>query len=329
MDAEIRLTRVKKHGGALLCKRICLGEDGRPVSDGSPCAMARGTAKRVRLNGSPAANLVSEILDLGSHEALVLGDLADGLPDKIKLEKDEFADAERGHLRADPADLRPSAGSRRQRCSTMTRRRMPGDVRQRLAEAAAGSKAPSPASLLPGYAELARVLPRLDLGRHLQSRHRRALPRQRRAARLRLRRRTAPTSRGFLETLQKRAWLAGFGWIMVGARGQLLVRSIVDTSGRLCPSGWCSKARRWSSHRWRRTTARAQPDRARGRPARHAGRMPAADGRRRSGASTSWSPPPSKRPSQRLRRRSRAPPSRSRRTAASTSPQRGRSFSRA
>ena len=34
----------------------------------------------------------------------------------------------------------------------------------------------------------------------------------------------------FLETLQKRAWLAGFGWIMVAARGQLLVRSIVDTS---------------------------------------------------------------------------------------------------
>ena len=34
----------------------------------------------------------------------------------------------------------------------------------------------------------------------------------------------------FLEALQKRAWLAGYGWIMVGGRGQLLVRSIVDTS---------------------------------------------------------------------------------------------------
>ena len=36
----IRLTRVKKAGLALLSKRISLGEDGRPVSDGSPCAMA-------------------------------------------------------------------------------------------------------------------------------------------------------------------------------------------------------------------------------------------------------------------------------------------------
>lgn len=87
VGAEIRLTRVKKQGGALLCKRIFLGENGRPQSDGSPCAMALGTATRVRLNGSPATNLCNEILDLGAHEALVLGDLADGLPDRIKLEK--------------------------------------------------------------------------------------------------------------------------------------------------------------------------------------------------------------------------------------------------
>ena len=34
----------------------------------------------------------------------------------------------------------------------------------------------------------------------------------------------------FLETLQKRAWLAGLGWIMVAGRGALLIRSIVDVS---------------------------------------------------------------------------------------------------
>ena len=33
---EIRLTRVKKQGGALLCKRIFRGKDGLPLSDGSP-----------------------------------------------------------------------------------------------------------------------------------------------------------------------------------------------------------------------------------------------------------------------------------------------------
>ena len=32
----------------------------------------------------------------------------------------------------------------------------------------------------------------------------------------------------FLKTLHERCWLAGFGWFMVGAGGQLLDRSIVD-----------------------------------------------------------------------------------------------------
>jgi hypothetical protein len=32
----------------------------------------------------------------------------------------------------------------------------------------------------------------------------------------------------FLQTLHARCWLAGFGWLMVGAGGQLLERSIVD-----------------------------------------------------------------------------------------------------
>ena len=32
----------------------------------------------------------------------------------------------------------------------------------------------------------------------------------------------------FLKTLHDRCWLAGFGWLMVGAGGQLLERSIVD-----------------------------------------------------------------------------------------------------
>jgi hypothetical protein len=35
VSAEIRITRVTKHAGALLSKRIFCGEDGRPQSDGS------------------------------------------------------------------------------------------------------------------------------------------------------------------------------------------------------------------------------------------------------------------------------------------------------
>src|SRR3954462_4833755 len=75
LPGEIRLTRVRKEGGALLSKRIFAGEHGGPVSDGSPCAMAGGMATRLRLNGSRAADLARAIMDLGSHEALILGDL--------------------------------------------------------------------------------------------------------------------------------------------------------------------------------------------------------------------------------------------------------------
>ena len=39
-----------------------------------------------------------------------------------------------------------------------------------------------------------------------------------------------PSTHAFLDTLLKRAWLSGYGWIYVGKRGQLLVRSIVDAS---------------------------------------------------------------------------------------------------
>ena len=121
MSAEIRITRVTKHAGALLSKRIFCGEDGRPQSDGSPCAMAHGTAMRVRLNGSPAMDLAGEILDLGSHEALVLGDLADGLPDGIRLEKDGVADP-LGHVRPDETNLPLSTASLQPPFWTTTRR---------------------------------------------------------------------------------------------------------------------------------------------------------------------------------------------------------------
>ena len=89
---NIRLTRMKKAVLALLSKRIKLGEDGQPSSDGSPCAMTHGTATRVALDWwSPATGLAALILDLGSHEALVLGDhVADA--DQIEIVKAKDAD---------------------------------------------------------------------------------------------------------------------------------------------------------------------------------------------------------------------------------------------
>ena len=227
MSAEIRLTRVKKHGGALLCKRIFADENGRVQSDGSPCAMSRGTAKRVRLNGSPAANLSNEILDLGPHEALVLGDLADGLPDMIKLEKDECADPARGTYGRTRQTFQYHAGQPAAALLDHDQKAMPDAVRQRLVEV--GGFEGALASLLPGFTDLARVSRASTSAGIFNSATGERFPGSG-GLHVYVFVKDGTDIPRFLEALQKRAWLAGFGWIMVGGRGQLLVRSIVDTS---------------------------------------------------------------------------------------------------
>jgi hypothetical protein len=227
VSAEMRLTRVRKQGGALLCKRISLGPDGRPQSDGSPCAMSRGTATRVRLNGSPAANLAAEIAELGSHEALVLGDLADGLPDEIKLEKHAFADPGQGTHGRTRKTFGYRSGQPAAALLDHDQKGMPAAVRECLD--ANGGFEGALASILSDYTELARVIrASTSAGIYNQETGERF-----------------PGSGGlhvyvfakdgaditrFLDALHKRAWLAGYGWILVGGRGQLLVRSIVDAS---------------------------------------------------------------------------------------------------
>jgi hypothetical protein len=99
VEQRIHITRVKKAGLALLSKKISLGDNGRPVSDGSPCAMSSGTATRVGLDWrAPATDLAALISDLGPHEALVLGDHV-AEPDAIEIVKAAYADPPRHYGR--------------------------------------------------------------------------------------------------------------------------------------------------------------------------------------------------------------------------------------
>jgi hypothetical protein len=189
--------------------------------------MGRGAAERVRLNGSPAANLASEIMDLGSHAAIVLGDLADGLPDRIKIEKHAAADPTQGTFGRTKQTFVFRANEPAAALLEHDQKGMPQDTRDRLREA--GGFESVIAALIPVYPHLARVLRAStsagisngDTGEQF------------------------PDSGGlhvyivvkdgsdiprFLDTLQKRAWLAGWGWIWVAARSQMLVLSIIDVS---------------------------------------------------------------------------------------------------
>ena len=62
--------------GALLSKRITLGPDSKPVSDGSPCRMANGTAMTVSVEN--AAALAGRINAMQPSNALALGSINGG-----------------------------------------------------------------------------------------------------------------------------------------------------------------------------------------------------------------------------------------------------------
>ena len=141
--------------------------------------MSQGSAARVRLNGSPATNLANEILDLGSHEALVLGDLADGLPDRIKIKKDEFANAERGTFGRTRRTFVYRSGEAAVALLDYDQKGMPADVYERLAQA--GGFDGAIATLLPEYSRLARVVRASTSAGILNSADWRAFPGLRRA----------------------------------------------------------------------------------------------------------------------------------------------------
>ena len=80
------VTLVRKAGGGPCTKRIALGPDGQPVGDGSACALSRGEAERVELGARPASALAELIGRMRPPGALILGDLADGLPSPVGID---------------------------------------------------------------------------------------------------------------------------------------------------------------------------------------------------------------------------------------------------
>ena len=78
----IEITEFIKHGGPLT-KRISLGADGRPFSDGSHCIMAQGEARRVTLPDLGSfARLIGQ---MEPHKAIGLGALRADLPDRVEI----------------------------------------------------------------------------------------------------------------------------------------------------------------------------------------------------------------------------------------------------
>jgi hypothetical protein len=220
--AAAEITRFTKTGGPLT-KHIKLADDGSIISDGSACKMARGKMQRIAvIDVNHFAGLIAELHD---NQAIALGALRAGLPEQVQLvTKAKLNGAD--HAIARTGD--DIVFCQQQPAFAL----LDYDTKGMTAEIAAEIKCrggfwSALCSVLPALENTARVtrcststgLIRSDTGA------------------------TVPGSNGlhvfpwvqdgsdierFLKALHDRCWLAGFGWMMVGAGGQLLERSIID-----------------------------------------------------------------------------------------------------
>ena len=243
----IRLTVFTKDGGPLT-KRISVAKDGTFKSDGSACVMPRGKARRVEVGSM--RELAELIEGLAVNQAIGLGALRSDLPDEVDVVSKEHVAQLNGIA---PPDIIARTAANivfeqdREAFALLDydSKGMPLGVAEEVKQR--GGFSGALVSVLPELADAARLtrsstsagLSRTDTGKPV------------------------PGSDGqhvyvviadgddcgrFLRTLHERCWLAGLGWMMVGAAGQLLERSIVDrtvgAAERLVFEGRRSSSRR-------------------------------------------------------------------------------------
>jgi hypothetical protein len=215
------VTLAKRHGP--LTKRISLDANGKLISDGSACVMGSGSAWRTEL--SDMTSVASHIAKLGPSEAIALGRLRHDLPAKVEIVTKAKLNGAQGAIARTGEFIAYAPGAHALLLIDVDTKGMPDSVRARVA-----------ASLVAGCA-IASVVPdlgtcgcvvrpstttgvsRTDTGEALpgsEGRHIYILVCD-----------GADAERA-LRALHDRLWLAGYGWMMIGAAGQLLDRSLAD-----------------------------------------------------------------------------------------------------
>jgi hypothetical protein len=222
--SALQLTIFAKTGGPLT-KRISLAEDGSLKSDGSACVMSRGTARRFGFEH--VEQLASLIEQLGPHEAIALGGLRGDLPDRVDVTtKRKLNGAERPNIIARTPDyLVYQPGKSAVALIDYDTKGMPATVAATIEER--GGLWPALVSALPTLSGVARVERRSTSAGLYRTDTRQLLPGSG-GLHVFLVVEDGADAERFLNTLHARCWLAGLAWMMVGAGGQLLERSIVD-----------------------------------------------------------------------------------------------------
>lgn len=218
----------KSHGP--LSKRITLGDDGKPIADGSACVMAAGSARRAPVDG--AADLAALIGRLGSSEALALGRLRADLPDAVRIvteaarrKLDATGAADTISRTSDYLSYRP--GEPAWCLIDFDMKAMPLAVAEKIADA--GGVEGAIRELVSGFDAAASVT-RASTSAGLRNTQTGEAFRGSGGLHLFVLVRDGEDIERFLAALHKRCWLAGVGWGMLSRAGGFLERAIVDRS---------------------------------------------------------------------------------------------------
>ena len=220
----IQITGIVKDGGPLT-KRISLGQDGTLKSDGSHCVMSSGVAKRVFC--ASLREFANGISTCESRAAIALGALRPDLPDDVQVvTKARLNGSTANNVIARSGEfIAYREGQPTLALLDVDTKGMPTTVRDRVEEA--GGFWGALVSVVPELEQTARVIRRSTTTGIYRSDTGEKLPGSNGMHIFPLVQDGADIER-FLRTMHDRCWLAGFGWYMVGAGGQLLERSIVD-----------------------------------------------------------------------------------------------------
>ena len=227
MSAPFEIAVFAKDNGPLT-KRISLAPDGSVKSDGSACRMANGSARRFPF--SDLSQYSDLLIALRPNEATVGGALRPGLPDEVRVVTKRLLSGEShpGIITRSKNYIDYRQGAPALAPIDFDLKGMPPAVAATMD--ALGGLWPSLVSVCPSLADVARIERASTSAGLFHART--GVPFNGSGGRhVYVHVADGSDIERFLKTLHERCWLAGLGWFMVGAAGQLLARSIVD---RVC-----------------------------------------------------------------------------------------------
>ena len=224
VELDIEITRFQKEHGVI--SKIIELKDGKPKSDGSPCWISRGLAKRWQITSLQAfADLISE---MPSNQAIALGAMHEDLPARVQLRTKDDPESQKPGFMARTGDM---LSYRLERPAFVLldfdKKSMPEAVRMRLEELGGFDQAIE--FLCSGIASTGYVKRASTSSGLFHSETKERYPSSG-GLHLYLLINDGSDAGRFLKALQARAWLNGLGWYMVSKSGALLERSIIDIS---------------------------------------------------------------------------------------------------